>query len=174
MAGSGGFAGLHTPTTKKKQINRCWAVPSNQNHHIMKKNVFQSTNFTVQSLFLLLFALLELVGFPIEVAEEIKAFVEAALLTGAGFWGYIRTWFAKGIKFEYTGNVLTYVFLFLGGVIQWFAPYSAELKGGVSALIEALTTGNMNLILPALFTIGNILWRIFQDKPWKLQDLTLQ
>ena len=130
------------------------------------KGVLKSTNFNIQALLLLLFAFLELVGFPIEVAEDIKVFVEATILSGAGFIGFIRAWIAKGISFEYTGNVLTYILAFVGGVVGWFGVYANDVENVIGQLIEALSTGNFNLILPAVFALANILYRIIQDKPW--------
>ena len=126
----------------------------------------KSTNFNIQLLLLLLYAALETIGFPIPIAEEIKQFIEATILAGAGFWGYIRAWLAKGIKLEYTSNILTYIFAFIGGVVEWFGAYAGELQGAVGGLIEALQTGNFNLIFPALFALGNIIYRITRDKPW--------
>lgn len=131
------------------------------------KGAMKSTNFNIQALLLLLFAFLELVGFPIEVAEEIKVFVEATILAGAGFIGFIRAWIAKGVSFEYTGNVLTYLLAFVGGVVGWFGVYAADVESALGGLIETLSTGNVNLILPAVFALANILYRIVQDKPWK-------
>lgn len=127
---------------------------------------FKSTNFNIQAILLLLFAFLELVGFPIEVAEDIKVFIEATLLAGIGFWGYIRAWIAKGIKAEYTSNVLTYAFAAIGGFVSWFQLYSGELEGIVGQLVEAITTGNINLIFPVVFALGNIVLRVVREKPW--------
>lgn len=136
------------------------------------KGALKSTNFNLQALLLLLFAFLELVGFPIEVAEEIKVFIEATILTGAGFVGFLRSWIAKGISFEYTGNVLTYILAFVGGVVGWFGAYAGDVETVIGQLIDAVTTGNFNLILPALFAFANILYRIIQDKPWGQPDAT--
>lgn len=126
----------------------------------------KSTNFSIQALLLLVFAFLELVGFPIEVAEEIKVFVEATLLTGAGFFGVVRAWIAKGISFEYTSNIITYLVAFVSGVVGWFGVYATDVENAVTVLIDAISTGNFNMIFPALFTVGNIIYRIVQDKPW--------
>jgi hypothetical protein len=132
----------------------------------------KSTNFSIQALLLLVFAFLELVGFPIDVAEEIKVFVEATLLTGAGFFGIIRAWIAKGISFEYTSNIITYLVAFVSGVVGWFGVYAADVEGATTTLIDAISTGNFNMIFPALFTVGNIIYRIIQDRAWIEIDAT--
>jgi len=131
------------------------------------KGVMKSANFNIQAIMLLLFAVLEFFGFPIEVAEEIRLFIEAILLSGVGFIGFIRAWIAKGIKGEYTSNVLTYVFAAIGGLVGWFGAYSSELEGVIAQLIEVLTAGDINLIFPVLFSVGTIVLRIFRDKPWQ-------
>ena len=113
---------------------------------------------------LLIFAALELVGFPIELAEEIKLFIEATIFTGVGFWGSIREWFAKGINVALTGNVITYAIAFFAGLFPFLAQYSDELSTGIWGLIEAIGSGNSTLIFTALFTVANIIWQIVQDQ----------
>ena len=137
-----------------------------------RTSVFRSTNFTVQSLLLLVFAFAELIGFPEEVTREMITFIEAAIFTAVGFWGQIREFIMKGIKFRYTGNVLTYVLAFIGGFVEWLNQY--DLQGVLDQLISALTSGNFNLILPALFALGNILYRIVQDKPWQPKEVATE
>lgn len=148
-------------------------IPGNLNNLIMSNvingtvpTVLKSTNFNIQAVMLLVFAGLELIGFPLDAAEEIKTFVFATVATGTGFVGFIRAWIAKGIKLEYTGNVLTYVFAFLSGVVGWFGAYSADLQGSFGSVIDAVTSGNINAMLLAGFTLINIIVRITQDKPW--------
>lgn len=125
-----------------------------------------STNFTVQSLMLLLYAILEFLGFPMDVVPEIETFVKATLLAGVGFWGVIRTWVLSGIKPQLTGNVITYLLAFAGGFVGWLGLYSGEIQGALMQIVDAISTGNMNLLLPAVFALLNIVFRIFRDKPW--------
>ena len=125
---------------------------------------FKSTNFTLQTLMLLVFAFLEVVGFPIEVATELKIFIEATIFTAVGFWGTIREWLGKGINFAFNGNVMTYLLAFLSGVFPFLATYTDELSTGVLGLIEAIGSGNFTLIFTSLFAIGNIVWQIIQGR----------
>ncbi|MEL6140042.1 MAG: hypothetical protein AAFU67_00320 [Bacteroidota bacterium] len=126
---------------------------------------FRSTNFTLQSILPLLLAIGALVDFPEQLTREIVTFIEGAVLAIIGFWGSIREWIMRGIKFRYTGNVLTYIVAFLGGVIEWISQY--DLEGVIGQFISALTSGDINLIFPAAFAFINILIRIFRDKPWE-------
>jgi hypothetical protein len=129
--------------------------------------IVKSSNLTIQSLMLLLYSFLSLVDFPIPVAEEIVTFIKATLLAGTGFWGVIRDFISKGIKFKYSANVLNYILLFVGGAVTWMGPYIAELGGAISELIRVITAGNTNLIFPALFSVGTIIFYIVRDKPWQ-------
>lgn len=128
-----------------------------------------STNFTVQSLMLLLYAILEFLGFPMDVVPEIEEFVKATLLAGVGFWGVIRSWFLAGLKPQLTGNVITYLLAFIGGFVGWIGSYAGEIQGAFMQLIETISSGNINLLFPAVFALLNIVFRIFRDKPW-LED----
>ena len=128
------------------------------------QNPFKSTNFTLQTLLLLVFAVLELIGFPIEVANELKVFIEATLIGAIGFWGTIREWISKGVQVAWNGNVLTYVLAFAAAVVPWLAQYTDELSTGISGVIEAIGSGNFTMIFTAVFTLGNIIWQIVQGR----------
>lgn len=125
---------------------------------------FKSTNFTLQTLMPLILLVGELVGLQEDVTREMVAFVDATLIGAVGFWGFLRDRFKDGISIRYTGNVLTYVFAFIGGFVEWIGNY--DLEGVLGQLIEAVQTGNFNVIFPAVFALGNVIYRLTQDKPW--------
>lgn len=127
-------------------------------------SAFKSTNFTLQAILPLILALGALIGFPEDVTREMVTFIEAAIFTVIGFWGPIREFFKGGVTFRYTGNLLTYLFAFIGGFVEWIGNY--DLEGVLGQLIEAFQTGNVNLILPAVFALANIAYRLIQDRPW--------
>lgn len=128
------------------------------------KSAFKSTNFTLQAVLPLVLALGAFVGFPEDVTQQTVVFIEGAIFTIIGLWGPIRQFFKDGVKFRYTGNGLTYLFTFIGGMVPWLGAYN--LEGAVAALIEALPSGNFSMILAAGFALINIGYRLFQDKPW--------
>jgi hypothetical protein len=137
----------------------------------MLNKIFGSTNFTLQSLMLLLTALALFIGFPTDLLDEVKEWIVAAVFTVGGFWGSIREWLKKGVKFTYSGNALAYVFAFIGGLVPWIASY--DLAPAIDQLLQGVLSGNLNAILPAAFMLINILIRITQDKPWQA-DPTLK
>ena len=134
----------------------------------VKWSPFGSTNFTLQSLLPLILAVGAVVGFPEDVTREMVTFIEASVFAIIGFWGPIREFFKDGIKLRYSGNVLTYIFAFLGGFVEWLGAY--DIEGALGQFIDAAQTGSFNLIFPALFAIGNIVYRLTQDKPWVIED----
>jgi len=129
------------------------------------KSGFKSTNFTLQTITPLILAIGALINFPEDVTEQIITLIEATVIAGVGFWGQIRLFIKEGVNIRYTGNVLSYFFAFLGGLVPWLQAYG--LEGAIGQLIEALPSGNFTVILAAGFGLINIGWRLFQDKPWQ-------
>jgi hypothetical protein len=126
---------------------------------------FKSTNFTLQTFMPLILAFGALINFPEDVTQQIVTLIEATVIASVGFWGQIRIFIKEGIKIKYTGNVLTYVFAFIGGLVPWLQSY--DLEGTIGGLINALPSGNFTLILAAGFGVINVAYRLFQDKPWE-------
>lgn len=129
---------------------------------------FKSTNFTLQSILPLILAIGSVIGFPEDVTQQIVVLIEGTVFTVIGLWGPIREFFKEGVTFRYTGNALTYLFAFLGGLVPWLDAY--DLEGAIGSLIEALPSGNFSLILASGFALINIAYRLFQDKPWMPDD----
>jgi hypothetical protein len=125
---------------------------------------FKSTNFTLQSLlpvFLLIGAAL---NFPEEITTQIVTFLGATLVAGVGFWGTIREFFKDGFKLVWNSNVLTYLIALVAGLVPWVASY--DFGGVIQSLIDAVMSGNVNLIFTAVFALANILYKLISDKPW--------
>lgn len=124
---------------------------------------FQSTNFTLQSLIPLVTAFFLLVGIPEDLTAQIITFVMATVTTGVGFWGFFRELFKGGVSLTWSSNVLTYIVAFFSGLFPFLAQY--DIVPAINALIAGATAGDFSIIFGALFTIGNIIYKIVQSRP---------
>lgn len=129
---------------------------------------FQSTNFTIQSLIPLVYALFFAVGVPEDMTEQLIAFAMATVTTGVGFWGFFRDLFKGGFSFNWSSNVLTYIVAFFTGLFPFLEAY--DIVGAAEQLIFGISTGDFALIFAALFTAGNIIYQIVKNKPQPPSD----
>jgi hypothetical protein len=129
---------------------------------------FKSTNFTLQSLLPLFLLIGAALNFPEDVTTSLFAFIGATFAAGLGFWGTIREFFKDGFKLVWNSNVATYLVAVLAAIVPWVASY--DIAPVLQNLVDAVLTGNFNLIFTALFAVGNILYKLITDKPWITPD----
>lgn len=122
----------------------------------MLKRILQSTNGTLNLVLLLLLALAASISFP-------ESAVENLFVAFVAFAGAVREQLKNGIKFRWNSNVFMYI---SAGVLMMF-PYLENLLPALEGLINALISGSTDKILAAIFVVANILWQLFQSKPWK-------
>lgn len=124
----------------------------------MLKQILNSTNGTLNLVMLLLLALAASISFP-------ESAVENLFVAFVAFAGAVREQLKNGIKFRWNSNVFMYI---SAGVLMLF-PYLADLLPALEGLINAFISGSTDKILAAIFVVANILWQLFQSKPWKEQ-----
>lgn len=119
--------------------------------------VLGSTNGTLNVVLFVLLALAASLNFP---EETLESFFAGAI----AFVGVVREWLKQGgIKFRWNANVFTYIAM----AVLLFAPWLDDFMPALQGLINALIAGDTNMILSAAFAVINVLWHLFQDKPWK-------
>lgn len=125
----------------------------------MKKSlqsIFKSTNGTLNIVMLLLLALAAGLSFPEQPLQNL-------FLAIVAFVGVVREWAKNGIKFRWNSNILTYI----GTAVLMLFPFLDELWPALEGLVAAFISGQTDKILSAAFIVINVIWQLFQSKPWK-------
>lgn len=120
------------------------------------KQIFKSTNGTLNIVLLLLLALAAGVSFP-------GAQLENLFIAVVAFAGVAREWLKDGVKFRWNSNVLAYI---TTAILMLF-PFLDTLIPALTELVTAFVEGRTDKILGALFVVANVAWKLMQDKPWK-------
>jgi len=118
------------------------------------KSIFKSTNGTLSAIFLLITGVALLFNFP---GNELVGIISAVI----AFVGLARKWLKEGVKFKFDGNAITYI---IAGLVGLF-PSLAKLFEAGGDIIEAITTGNLTLILGAVIVFINMLIQQLKKKP---------
>lgn len=118
------------------------------------KSIFKSTNGTLSAIFLLITGVALLFNFP---GNELVGIISAVI----AFVGLARKWLKEGVKFKFDGNAIAYI---VAGLAALF-PALADLFNAGSDIVEAITTGNLTLILGAVIVFINMLIQQLKKKP---------
>lgn len=124
------------------------------------KSILKSTNGTLNIIMLLVLALAAGLSFPEQPLQNM-------ILAAVSFVGLVREWAKDGIKFRWNSNILTYI----GMAVLAIFPFLDELWPALEGLVAAFISGQTDKILSAAFIVVNVLWQLFQSKPWKDQPV---
>lgn len=124
------------------------------------KSILKSTNGTLNIIMLLVLALAAGLSFPEQPLQNM-------ILAAVSFVGLVREWAKDGVKFRWNSNILTYI----GMAVLAIFPFLDELWPALEGLVAAFISGQTDKILSAAFIVVNVLWQLFQSKPWKDQPV---
>ncbi|MTB53052.1 hypothetical protein [Lewinella sp. W8] len=128
----------------------------------VSRTIIKSTNFNVQALIPLLVAIGALFGIDPDVTLTATDYAANIGVTVVGAWYFLREQFKDGLSLTWNSNVLFYIIAFLANFVPWIVDY--PIQETASGLIEALASGDFSLILTSLFAVGNIVYKIIQDR----------
>jgi predicted membrane channel-forming protein YqfA (hemolysin III family) len=117
------------------------------------KKIFRSTNGTLNASMLIILGISLLFQFP---GNELVAIVTGII----SFIGLVREWLKSDFKFEWASNAVAYI---VAGLSALF-PLLAGLFEAGADLVEAILSGNINLIIAAGIVFLNILLQQFGKK----------
>lgn len=120
------------------------------------QSIIKSTNGTLNIVMLLVLALAAGLSFPEQPLQNM-------ILAAVSFVGIVREWAKNGIKFRWNSNILTYI----GMAVLAIFPFLDNVWPALEGLIDAFISGQTDKILSAAFVLVNVLWQLFQSKPWK-------
>ncbi|MBK7873935.1 MAG: hypothetical protein IPJ74_26425 [Saprospiraceae bacterium] len=120
------------------------------------QSIIKSTNGTLNIVMLLVLALAAGLSFPEQPLQNM-------ILAAVSFVGIVREWAKNGIKFRWNSNILTYI----GMAVLAIFPFLDNVWPALEGLIDAFISGQTDKILSAAFIVINVLWQLFQSKPWK-------
>ena len=110
------------------------------------KKIFKSTNGTLNAIMLIVLGVSLLFNFP---GNELVAIVTAII----SFVGLVREWLKSDFKFEWASNAVAYI---VAGLAALF-PLLAGLFEAGAGLVEAILSGDINLIIAAGIVFLNML-----------------
>lgn len=127
----------------------------------MISKIFKSTNGTLNIVLLVLLAIAASLSFPEQPLENLFVAIVAFAAT-------VREWLKNGVKFTWNTNVFAYL---MSAALMIF-PFLDELLPALESFINAVIEGKTEKILAAVFLVLNVVWKLFQSKPWKNQPAT--
>jgi hypothetical protein len=110
------------------------------------KEFFRGTNATLNAILLIVLGVSLLFSFP---GNEFVALVTSII----AFVGLVREWLKGDVKFGWDSNAVAYI---VAGLAALF-PHLAGLFDAGAELVEAILSGNINLIIAAGVVFLNIL-----------------
>jgi hypothetical protein len=117
------------------------------------KGIFKGTNGTLHAVLLIILGVSLLFKFP---GNELVALVTGII----AFVGLVREWLKDKPKFGWDSNAVAYIVAGLAAVF----PHLAKLFDAAADLVEAILSGNINIIISALVVFASILMQQFGKK----------